>query len=221
MHIQPLHDWAVIRPAEAESISSGGLYIPDSAKEKPHEGVVVAIGPGALEPEKFGKKKTDQKERRFIPTSLKPGERVLYEKYAGKSYTIGREDLVLVRERDVLGILPERTTEPPRPLQIPASTTGERTVALVKSDPAATKDLIVHKPAVTRTAAPVKKKSVKKAAKKKTVKKAVKNKAIKAAKKTTKKSAKKTLKKTAKKPVKRTGSPKKAAKKAAGKKSRK
>ncbi len=105
MNLKPLHDWAVIRPAVAEAKTAGGLYIPDTAQEKPQEGVVEAIGPGAYEEEKAGGKKESNKERRFIPTTVKPGERVLYEKYAGKTYTIGGEDLVLVRERDIIGVL--------------------------------------------------------------------------------------------------------------------
>jgi chaperonin GroES len=105
MKLKPLQDWAVIRPTVAETKSAGGIIIPDTAQEKPQEGVVEAIGPGALEEEKSSEKKTEKKERKFIPTTVKPGERVLYEKYAGKTYTIGGEDLVLVRERDIIGIL--------------------------------------------------------------------------------------------------------------------
>ncbi len=104
MKLKPLHDWAVIRPTAAEAKTAGGLFIPDTAQEKPQQGVVEAIGPGAYEEEKTDAKK-EKKERRFIPTTVKPGERVLYEKYAGKTFTIGGEDLVLVRERDIIGIL--------------------------------------------------------------------------------------------------------------------
>ncbi len=105
MKLKPLSDWAVIRPTTAEAKTAGGLFIPETAQEKPQEGVVEAIGPGAFEEEKVGEKKKEKKERRFIPTTVKPGERVLYEKFAGKTYTIGGEDLVLVRERDIIGIL--------------------------------------------------------------------------------------------------------------------
>jgi chaperonin GroES len=107
MKLKPLNDWAVIRPTIAAEKTAGGFFIPDSAKEKSQEGVGEAIGPGAYEEEKekFGKKKEEKKERRFIPTSVKPGELVLYERYAGQTYSIGGEDLVLVRERDLLGIL--------------------------------------------------------------------------------------------------------------------
>jgi chaperonin GroES len=128
MKLKPLHDWAVIRPTEAEEMTAGGLYIPDTAKDKPHEGVVEAIGPGAYEEEKFGGKKEKNKERRFVPTTVKPGDRALYEQYAGRSYKIEGEELVLVRERDILGILPERQ---PKPLQIPAVTSAKGSTAVV------------------------------------------------------------------------------------------
>jgi chaperonin GroES len=128
MKLKPLHDWAVIRPFEAEEMTAGGLYIPDAAKEKTHEGVVEAIGPGAYEEEKYGKKKDKNKERRFVPTTVKPGDRALYEQYADRTYKIDGEELVLVRERDILGILPERQ---PKPLQIPAVTSTRGTAAVV------------------------------------------------------------------------------------------
>lgn len=129
MKLKPLNDWAVIRPTDAAEKTAGGLYIPDSAKEKPQEGVVEAIGPGAYEEEKFDKKKKDKKDRRFIPTSVKPGDLVMYERYAGQTYAIGGEDLVLVRERDILGIL---SGADKKPLQIPASTSPEGTTSIVK-----------------------------------------------------------------------------------------
>jgi chaperonin GroES len=113
MKLRPLHDWAVIRPSEAEERTSGGLYIPDTAKDKPHEGVVEAIGPGAYEQEKFGKKKKEGEERKFIPTTVKPGDRVLYQSYAAEVYIVENEERILVRERDILGILPERPARVP------------------------------------------------------------------------------------------------------------
>ncbi|HEY6010230.1 MAG TPA: co-chaperone GroES [Nitrospirota bacterium] len=128
MNLKPLNDWAVIRPSEPEARTAGGLYIPDSAKDKPHEGVVEAIGPGAYEEEKPGAKKDKQKERRFVPTTVKPGDRALYEQYAGRSYKIDGEELVLVRERDILGILPERQS---KPLQIPAVTSATGSTSVV------------------------------------------------------------------------------------------
>jgi len=132
MKLQPLHDWAVIRPTEAEEMTAGGLYIPDTAKDKPYEGVVEAIGPGAFEEEKFGKKKKGKKERRFIPTTVKPGDQVLYERYAGQTYKVDGEERILVRERDILGILSGRSSgSSSSPFQIQAAMTasGETTSA--------------------------------------------------------------------------------------------
>jgi chaperonin GroES len=129
MKLQPMNDWAVVRPSDTAEKTAGGLYIPDSAKEKPQQGVVEAIGPGAYEEEKYGKKKIEKKDRKFIPTTVKPGDVVLYERFAGQTYTIGNEDLVLVREREILGIL---SGEVRKPLQIPASTSAKGTTAIVK-----------------------------------------------------------------------------------------
>ncbi len=169
MKLIPLNDWAVIRPSEAEQLSAGGLVIPDTAKEKPQEGIVEAIGPGAYEEKKHGKKKEEGKERKFIPTVVKPGERVLYERYAGQTYTIGNEERVLVRERDILGVLPDRTEKPAvtlPPLRIPAVPSPLETKATVKAAgrPAAKS----KKKAATKPAG--KKKAVKKPAKAKSAK---------------------------------------------------
>jgi chaperonin GroES len=133
MKLKPMNDWAVIRPSDAAEKTAGGLYIPDSAKEKPQEGIVEAIGPGAYEEEKFGKKKDQKKERKFIPSTVKPGDLVLYERYAGQTYTIEGEDLVLVRERDILGIL---SGDGRKTLQIEASTSARGTTEIVKKTPA-------------------------------------------------------------------------------------
>jgi chaperonin GroES len=180
MNFKPLHDWTVIRPADAATISRGGLYIPDSAKEKPQEGTIEAVGPGAYEEEKDRKTKDEKKERRFIPTTVKPGDRVLYEKYAGQTRTLGNEERVLVRERDILGILPEGASSRPVPLQIPARTTVAHSTALVKAPTAAQRALVkVAAPAAVKKAA--KKKSAKKNVAKKAAKKPVVKKAAKSA----------------------------------------
>ena len=198
MRLKPLHDWAVIVPSESESRTAGGLYIPDSAKEKPEEGVVEAIGPGAYEEKKRDKKKEEKKDRKFIPTTVKPGDRVLYERYAGQTYTIGNEERVLVRERDILGLID-------RPLQIPAATTPRSTTAIMER-PAAPLVNVQQKKATVRTL----KKKAKKAAVKAPVKKAVKKKT---AKKTVKKAAKKSAKKMAKPAKARSSKVKKSGKK--------
>lgn len=210
MKLVPSQDWAVIRPSDSEEMTESGLYIPDTAKEKPHEGVVEAIGPGAYEEEKDPKKKEEKKERKFIPTTIKPGDRVLYERYADRTYTIDGEDLVLVREREILGTLPakpEKKTDKPKPLQIPAITSAPKmTTSIVKrptfpiiTTPAHTE---IRKPAV---------KAKKKAAGKKSSRKKVAKKAVK---KTAKKTAKKAVKKAVKQPVKRSKSGSSASKKA-------
>lgn len=183
MKLKPLHDWAVIVPSEAESRTAGGLYIPDSAKEKPEEGVVEAIGPGAYEEEKRGKKKDEKKERKFIPATVKPGDRVLYERYAGQTYTIDNEERILVRERDILGQIE-------RPLQIPAVTTTRSTTAIMERPALAPVMNVQKKKAPARTV----KKKAKKAAKAPAKKAGKKKTAGKTAKKATTKTAKRAAK---------------------------
>lgn len=129
MKLIPLQDWVVIVPSPSEVRTAGGLYIPDTAKQKPDEGVVEAAGPGAYEEEKAGKKKEEGKERKFVATTVKPGDRVLYERWAAQTYRVGNEELVLVRESNILGLLD-------RPLEIPASTTGGSTTQMIERPPA-------------------------------------------------------------------------------------
>jgi chaperonin GroES len=190
MKLRPLHDWAVILPSTGDEMTAGGLYIPDTAKSKPQEGVVEAVGPGAYEEEKRGTKKEKEEKRKFIPTSVKPGDHVIYERYAGQTYKINGEERLLVRERDILGILAGR------PLQIPSMTSASGTTALAKPpQPSRTEALkpeekagkIAKKPA-GRTASKLspKKKSAKKAAPKTAKKKA----SVKSTKKTTGRKAK-------------------------------
>jgi len=146
MKLTPLHDWAVILPSEGEEKSAGGLYIPDTAKEKPHEGIVEAIGPGAYEPKKYGEKKPE-KERKYIPTTIKPGDRVLYEQYGGQKITVNGEERLLVRERDILGTIIGKAAP-----AVPAGR-GERSLS-----PVGAKDIQAVKPAPVP--APVPKKEV-------------------------------------------------------------
>lgn len=110
MKIRPLHDWAVVRQSAGEEKTAGGLYIPDTAKEKPEEGEVVAIGDGRWKEKdedtyKSRSKKKSTDEKIFVKTTLKPGDRILYEKYAGSKVTVNNEELVMVREENILGIL--------------------------------------------------------------------------------------------------------------------
>jgi len=94
MALKPLDDRIVVEPLEAEEKSRGGIVLPDSAKEKPQQGKVVAVGPGKL---------NDDGAR--IPMSLKVGDTVLYGKYSGSEVTVDDKDLVIMRESDVLAKL--------------------------------------------------------------------------------------------------------------------
>lgn len=94
MKFRPLHDRVVIRRLEAEERSKGGIIIPDTVKEKPQEGEVVAVGPGARD--EAGK---------LIPLELKAGERVLFGKWSGTEVKIDGQDLLIMKESDVLGVL--------------------------------------------------------------------------------------------------------------------
>lgn len=91
--IKPLGDRVVVRPEPAEEKTSSGLYIPDAAKEKPQRGTIVAVGPGRVE---NGTK---------IDMTVKQADVVLYGKYAGTEITIGGEELLIMRESDILGIV--------------------------------------------------------------------------------------------------------------------
>jgi len=91
--LTPLADRVVVRPQEAEEVTSGGLIIPDTAKEKPQKGTVLAVGPGKVE---NGTK---------IDMTVKKGDIVLYGKYAGTEVTLDGEDVLIMRESDILGIV--------------------------------------------------------------------------------------------------------------------
>jgi chaperonin GroES len=92
MNLQPLEDRIVVRPAESEERTASGLVIPDTAKEKPQQGEVLAVGPG---------KRADQSGE-IIPMELKVGDRVVYSKYGGTEITVDGEDLLILSSRDVL-----------------------------------------------------------------------------------------------------------------------
>ncbi len=92
--IKPLADRVIVKPAEAEEKTSGGIILPDTAKEKPIEGTVVAVGPG----------KTGD-DGKVIKMEVKVGDRVLYGKYSGTEVTIGGEEYLIMRESDIFGIV--------------------------------------------------------------------------------------------------------------------
>lgn len=94
MNIRPLHDRVVIRRVEEEEQVRGGIIIPDTAKEKPQEAEVVAVGPGKL-----------QEDGNRQPMDVGAGDRVLIGKYSGSDIKIGEEELVIVREDEILGVL--------------------------------------------------------------------------------------------------------------------
>lgn len=92
--IKPLADRVIVKPAEAEEKTSGGIILPDTAKEKPIEGTVVAVGPG---------KTAD--DGKIIKPEVKVGDRVLYGKYSGTEVTIAGEEYLIMRESDIFGIV--------------------------------------------------------------------------------------------------------------------
>ncbi|MGH6832475.1 MAG: co-chaperone GroES [Methyloceanibacter sp.] len=94
MKFRPLHDRVVVRRVEQESKSAGGIIIPDTAKEKPTEGEIVAVGPGGRD--ESGK---------LIPIDLKPGDRILFGKWSGTEVKIDGEELLIMKESDVMGVI--------------------------------------------------------------------------------------------------------------------
>lgn len=90
MNLTPLHDRIIVRPAKAEETTKGGIIIPDTAKEKPMQGEIIAVGNGRIT--------DDGKE---IPMALSAGDKVLYGKYAGTEVTVDGEELLIMRESDV------------------------------------------------------------------------------------------------------------------------
>ena len=91
---RPLHDRVVVRRVESEEKTAGGIIIPDTAKEKPSEGEVVAVGPGARD--EAGK---------LVPLDVKAGDRVLFGKWSGTEVKLNGEDLLIMKESDIMGII--------------------------------------------------------------------------------------------------------------------
>jgi chaperonin GroES len=92
--IKPLQDRILVRRLEEKEVKKGGIIIPDTAKEKPQEGEVVAVGPGKV---------TEDGKRQ--PMEVKVGDKILFGKYSGSEVKLGDEELLIMREEDVLGIL--------------------------------------------------------------------------------------------------------------------
>jgi chaperonin GroES len=98
MKFRPLHDRVVVRRVESEEKTAGGIIIPDTAKEKPQEGEVIAVGPGGRD--ESGK---------LIPIDVKVGDRILFGKWSGTEVKIDGEELLIMKESDVMGVIEGRT----------------------------------------------------------------------------------------------------------------
>ena len=97
MKFRPLHDRVVVKRIDAEEKTSGGIIIPDTAKETPSQGEVIAVGPGGRD--EAGK---------LIPIDIKVGERVLFGKWSGTEVKIDNVDLLIMKESDIMGVLDEQ-----------------------------------------------------------------------------------------------------------------
>jgi chaperonin GroES len=97
MKFRPLHDRVLVRRVEQEEKSSGGIIIPDTAKEKPMEGEIIAVGPGGRD--EAGK---------LLPIDVKPGDRVLFGKWSGTEVKIDGEELLIMKESDIMGVIEGR-----------------------------------------------------------------------------------------------------------------
>lgn len=93
--IRPLHDRVIVKRIEETEKTKGGIIIPDTAKEKPQEGKVVAVGPGRLE------------EGKLIPLDVKAGDKILFGKYSGAEIKLDGEEHLILREDDILGVIEE------------------------------------------------------------------------------------------------------------------
>ena len=100
MKFRPLHDRVVVRRIEAEEKSAGGIIIPDTAKEKPSQGEIIAVGPGGRD--ESGK---------LIPIDVREGDRVLFGKWSGTEVKIDGQELLIMKESDIMGIIDERVAK--------------------------------------------------------------------------------------------------------------
>jgi chaperonin GroES len=94
MNFRPLHDRVVVRRVDAEEKTAGGIIIPDTVKEKPQEGEVIAVGPGAR-----------NEKGELIALDLKAGDRILFGKWSGTEVKVDGEDLLIMKESDILGVI--------------------------------------------------------------------------------------------------------------------
>ncbi len=98
MKFRPLHDRVVIRRAEQEGKTTGGIFIPDTAQEKPMEGEIVAVGPGARD-----------ERGTVVPLDVKKGDRILFGKWSGSEVKLDGEDLLIMSESDIMGVIDSST----------------------------------------------------------------------------------------------------------------
>ena len=122
-NFRPLHDRVVVRRVDAEAKTAGGIIIPDTAKEKPQEGEIIAVGPGARD--ESGK---------LIPLDVKAGDRILFGKWSGTEVKLDGEDLLIMKESDIMGVIEQisRRQRPPE-LRFPRTRTRGRSSWLPKT----------------------------------------------------------------------------------------
>jgi chaperonin GroES len=94
MHFRPLHDRVLVRRIDAEAKTAGGIIIPDTAKERPQQGEIIAAGPGAR-----------NEQGQLVPLDVKAGDRVLFGKWSGTEVKIDGEELLIMKESDLLGVV--------------------------------------------------------------------------------------------------------------------
>ena len=94
MKFRPLHDRVVVKRLDSEEKTKGGIIIPDTAKEKPQEGEIIAVGPGARD-----------EDGKLVPLDVKAGDRVLFGKWSGTEVKIDGQDLLIMKESDIMGII--------------------------------------------------------------------------------------------------------------------
>ena len=94
MNLTPLHDRVIVKPAAAEEVTKGGLIIPDTAKEKPMQGEIIAVGKGKV-----------SEDGKLVAMQVKAGDKVLYGKYSGTEVTIDGDEYLIMRESDIFAII--------------------------------------------------------------------------------------------------------------------
>lgn len=94
MNLTPLHDRVIVKPSQPEEVTKGGIIIPDTAKEKPQQGTIVAVGSGRV-----------NDEGKVLPLTVKKDDKVLYGKYSGTEITIDGEEFLMMRESDIFAII--------------------------------------------------------------------------------------------------------------------